>query len=462
MTISSTTNRVSYSGNGVTLQFSFPYLFLADGDLKVYLRLTTTGVQTLQTISTHYTVTGAGLGTGHVDFLTAPPTGYTVHIIRDPDPTSLADYTSGDAFASTTTENAFDKIATEFQAMRDRFSRTLMQQETAANLNLTLPEPSLAVASKYLAVNTAGTGYELRTGSSALAYGTVFSDAHTAAIANLNVGAMDYVVTTFNGDISKMPFPISLTTAGAATLTQPTTGYTQHPYYSALYGYYQNTSGWNQGTADNTGRTGNALMYLKADQLGQGDAGCITLSAFVNQTKALSTSTLANPAGFLINGGMTAGQDGVYLNALEFNLNGSTYDVSAAGLVFNMNRTNVTGAKGAYWLPFRAQSTGSGAIDSFFSATGKANQGLDVSNATITSGAAITMKAGQYIYGAVTAGTFFPSALGTPKFGHDGTDWSLVGGLKFGTHTGNADAAVNGYITIKDAAGNSRKLATIA
>jgi hypothetical protein len=36
------------------------------------------------------------------------------------------------------------------------------------------------------------------------------------------------------------------------------------------------------------------------------------------------------------------------------------------------------------------------------------------------------------------------------------------GTVKFGTFTGSADAAVNGYVTIKDAAGNSRKLATIA
>lgn len=36
------------------------------------------------------------------------------------------------------------------------------------------------------------------------------------------------------------------------------------------------------------------------------------------------------------------------------------------------------------------------------------------------------------------------------------------GTVWFGTHTGSADAPVNGYITIKDAAGNTRKLATIA
>jgi hypothetical protein len=37
-----------------------------------------------------------------------------------------------------------------------------------------------------------------------------------------------------------------------------------------------------------------------------------------------------------------------------------------------------------------------------------------------------------------------------------------TGLVRFGTWTSNADAAVNGYIQIKDAAGNTRKLATIA
>lgn len=34
--------------------------------------------------------------------------------------------------------------------------------------------------------------------------------------------------------------------------------------------------------------------------------------------------------------------------------------------------------------------------------------------------------------------------------------------VRFGTWTSNADAPVNGYITVKDYAGNTRKLATIA
>jgi len=37
-----------------------------------------------------------------------------------------------------------------------------------------------------------------------------------------------------------------------------------------------------------------------------------------------------------------------------------------------------------------------------------------------------------------------------------------TGTVSFGTWTSNADAAVNGYVTITDSSGNTRKLATIA
>ncbi len=58
----------------------------------------------------------------------------------------------------------------------------------------------------------------------------------------------------------------------------------------------------------------------------------------------------------------------------------------------------------------------------------------------------------------------------SPSISTQGSDTNIdfaiftkgTGTLKFGTFTSNADAPVTGYITIKDAAGNIRKLATIA
>lgn len=62
-----------------------------------------------------------------------------------------------------------------------------------------------------------------------------------------------------------------------------------------------------------------------------------------------------------------------------------------------------------------------------------------------------------------------PTGLG-PQIGVAGSDTNIdlrltgknAGVVRFGTWTSNADAAVNGYITIKDYAGTTRKLATIA
>ncbi len=76
MTISSTTNRASFSGNGVTTLFSFPYRFLVDADLVVIEKVTATGVETVKTLTTHYTVSGAGgANGGSITMLIAPASG---------------------------------------------------------------------------------------------------------------------------------------------------------------------------------------------------------------------------------------------------------------------------------------------------------------------------------------------------------------------------------------------------
>ena len=60
MTITSTTNRVSVGGDGETTTFSFPHRFLQPSDLVVILRTNATKVDVVQTLGTHYNVTGEG------------------------------------------------------------------------------------------------------------------------------------------------------------------------------------------------------------------------------------------------------------------------------------------------------------------------------------------------------------------------------------------------------------------
>jgi len=110
MTISTTDSRISYNGNGVTTEFSFPYRFLANGDLVV-VSVSSTGVETVKAIVTDYTVTGAGNDAGGtVTMLVAPASGTRLIIYRDTEVVQETDYTSGDAFPAESHERALDRL----------------------------------------------------------------------------------------------------------------------------------------------------------------------------------------------------------------------------------------------------------------------------------------------------------------------------------------------------------------
>lgn len=215
------------------------------------------------------------------------------------------------------------------------------------------------------------------------------------------LGNESSIATAFNGDLTGCQFAVSHTITGAATLGQPATGYLYRPEAMPYYTYLYNASGWNQGTADNVGRTGVAAYRTKVYQTGQGDAVCFNGSVTVTGTRAGSTHWLANPAGVLFNGDMAAAEDGVYLNAYETICYDEGFDVACVGLVNNFVRTNDTGDKSTVWIGYRAQSVGSAPCDNLISAVGKWQVGLDLAMTGTdfgTNQAAISLKAEQRIY----------------------------------------------------------------
>lgn len=159
MTISATGRRYTYTGNGVTVNFSFPRPFNLDADLKVYLVTTATGIAVLQTIATHYTLTGAGNPAGGtVTFLTAPPTGQTVVIFADTDATQNLDLDAVTSWPMTSIEYAFDRLTVMVQEIWDRLLRVpYAPREYINTFDYKLPQP---VASKILGVKSDGSGFE--------------------------------------------------------------------------------------------------------------------------------------------------------------------------------------------------------------------------------------------------------------------------------------------------------------
>ena len=130
MTVSTATSFNSYAGNGSTTSFAYAFKIFQDSNLVVTLVNDTTGVETTQTLTTDYTVTGAGSDSGgSVVFVTAPASGNTVVIRRVLPVTQETNYVPNDPFPAEAHEDALDKLT------------MLVQQEVASSeLAVQFPE----------------------------------------------------------------------------------------------------------------------------------------------------------------------------------------------------------------------------------------------------------------------------------------------------------------------------------
>ena len=140
MTVSSTTSKVSFSGNGSTTAFAVSFYFLAATDLKVTLRKSD-GTEVVKTYSSDYTVTGAGVTSGGtVTMGTAPASGETLVIQRNVPLTQLVDYQPNDPFPANTHEQALDKLTMEMQQLNEAVARSIKVSTTN-----TINSPEFAV-----------------------------------------------------------------------------------------------------------------------------------------------------------------------------------------------------------------------------------------------------------------------------------------------------------------------------
>lgn len=136
MSVETTTNRIAYVGNGTQDTFPYPFKIFAPEDLEVYLA----GAK--QTLTTHYTVTGAGNGGGgDVVFVTAPANGASVVIIRVLAATQLVVYPPNSKFPASVHEAALDRLTMMVQQLQETDKRALKLAITSLLTDLSLPDP---------------------------------------------------------------------------------------------------------------------------------------------------------------------------------------------------------------------------------------------------------------------------------------------------------------------------------
>ena len=145
MTLSTTDSRFTYSGDAVTVAFSFPRKFISTSDLKVVLTDEGDGSEAVQTLNTHYTVSGAGLSngayaTGTVPFVTAPGTDKKVIVYRAPSLVNETDF-AAETNALTALNRKIDLIEMQLQRLDDARSRSIRLSEGFwSTFDATLPD----------------------------------------------------------------------------------------------------------------------------------------------------------------------------------------------------------------------------------------------------------------------------------------------------------------------------------
>ncbi|NCW69234.1 MAG: hypothetical protein EBV86_11820, partial [Marivivens sp.] len=156
MTVSSSTNRVSYSGNGSLTVFAYTFKVFDESDLTVILRASD-GTETVQTITTNYTVSGVGdAGGGNVTFVTAPASGVTVVILRELSLNQGLDLVPNDPFPAQSLEDSLDKLTFMVQQHDEELGRAIKASKTTTISTVEFTDSASNRASKVMAFDTSG------------------------------------------------------------------------------------------------------------------------------------------------------------------------------------------------------------------------------------------------------------------------------------------------------------------
>ena len=310
MTVSSTTTKVSYSGDGTTSAFAYSFKIFNDSDLVVIVRNNTTGAETTKTLNTDYLVSNAGEsdgGTVTFKFDTGnsgdsnydttdrrPQSGETVLLKRVMTLTQNTDYTPNDSFPAAAHEEALDKLTFIQQQQQEEIDRSFKFAQTDTG-TITIPT-STERASKYLGFDSGG---------------DVIAVSGTADVSPISTFA-----ATIVDDTSASAVRTTIGLGDLATLN--TVGSSQIDT--------------NAVTASELNISGNGTSGQSVVSDGDGSFSYVSVPAFVSGMVMPYAGTSA-PTGFLLCGGQAVSRT-TYSDL--FSVIGTTYGVGDGSSTFNL------------------------------------------------------------------------------------------------------------------------------
>jgi hypothetical protein len=159
MTVSTTIIKNFHNGNGSTTNFAYQFRILEDTDLLVIIRTNSTGAETTKTLTTHYTVAGAGDASGGSITFTGgntPAIGETVVIRRNVPQTQAIDYIANDPFPAETHEEGLDRSTMVAQQVAEESNRSIKLSRTNTMTSTEFTVGATDRANKVLAFDSAG------------------------------------------------------------------------------------------------------------------------------------------------------------------------------------------------------------------------------------------------------------------------------------------------------------------
>jgi hypothetical protein len=224
MTVSTSTSRADYNGNGVTTTWTVPFYFLDPTHIQVIRTQISTGSAITLALSADYTVAGAGVPAGGtLTALVAPTTDQRLSILRNVPLTQLSHYVPNDPFPAATHEQIVDQLTMEVQQVTEAAGRALTLAPNTTGVSTAMPIPA---ANQLIGWNPAANALQnvsAQMMATIVAYGTANGDmfsgtgAQTAFTLSANPGSLNNLDVSIGGVVQRPG--IDYTWNGGTTLT---------------------------------------------------------------------------------------------------------------------------------------------------------------------------------------------------------------------------------------------------
>ena len=283
MTVSTTIIKSSHNGNGSTTTFAYSFRILSNSDLVVIIRNNSTGTETTKTLTTHYTVSGAGDPSGGSITFTSgniPASGETVVIRRNVPQTQSIDYIANDPFPAETHEEGLDRATMIAQQVSEATDRSIKLSRTNTMTSTEFTVGATDRANKILAFDGNGeisVTQELGTFKGNWSSGTAYA-------------ARDLVKDTSTNNI------FIVNTAHTASGSQPLTTNTNSAKYDLIVDAATATTAQTAASNSATAAANSATAAATSETNAANSANSATSSASTATTKASEASTSATNA----------------------------------------------------------------------------------------------------------------------------------------------------------------------